>query len=603
MKALKIVGKILAVLVVLFAAGLIILGNIGGSDEKYRVMIEEMITDNTPYTAQLATLNNVRFFPTFILDFDGLALAKDVENKPEVTVGSFEIKVGFFDALFGKPRIKAFDLTDFSMKGGIATKERLSISRAYINDPAANAETGSAAEEGAAMPAPQLELTGMLGDKPLRAEIGVAATGSGASRAYDLGDERHFMLSALGLKLDGMMKNVSFSHIQLSNLMLKQGEEMIFSGDMDVKVKGNGRQITGDLKVGQGTEMKPDLLVGAGLAEGRIDVPSLYVEDLSKVASVLAPLGGIAPEKAKTAESGKIDLSGLDVDVTLNLEAVYQGGVKIAEQEIPVTIKKGVLKASQAKGKILSGKSQWNLSLTPDQDSQSGGHVLALTAALDEAELGDMVKSDKQNITVPLDMDIKVSAYSSRWDGLLPALKGRASVVTEDAEFQSRWLNLWGDGIASLILPSLKPSEEAKIACGVFYAPISKGVLDVQSLFLDGAHVQISGSGHYSLADDALNIKLKPQTKGVSIGDLSTAVRMTGKLSAPKVRLDAADAGKKAASLLLGAVNPALMAYAATDIGTGSADKQLCATVEGLSGDNKAVSFADYMAKQAKAAQ
>lgn len=570
MKVLGIIGKILAGIAVLFGISLIVLGNIGGNGDQYKTMLEEMISDASGYNAKITTLNNVRFFPNLIIDFDGLQLMPQESEVPVITMESLAFKAGLFDAMFGEPKVKIFDLENLSISKGLYTRERLAITRLGIDDPA----------EGQ----PSLSLTGTLGADPIRAKIDLSGYGQGVDRAFDLGDRRHLLLSVKGLNLEGEMDNLEPRHIVLNEFTLKQGADMIVSGDVDVQVSGQSAAVKADLKVGANTQIQPDVQASSGALSGKITLPVLHVEDLDRVAKALAPLGAIAPEKAKDAKDGIIDLSGLDIDVELDLKSVLAGGKEIASMTLPVEIKSGSLKAEADKGaKILSGAGGMKIAMIPQT---SGVYVVSSNVNIDNGSLADFIPSKKQSISFPFDLSVTGNASVKRWDQITAALDGEMSVVTENAELQSRLLNVWGDGLTSLILPSLKPSEDARIACGVVYAPIAKGVADFQTLFIDGAHVQINGKGTYSLVEDKLNLKISPKTKDISIGDISTAVRIKGPLASPSVGIDKADAGKKAAGLLLGAINPAFLAIAATDMSLGNGD--LCEQVAALSSSNKA---------------
>ncbi len=579
---LKLTVKIVLVIGALFALSLVMLSKLGGNSEKLKQMVEDFASDASGYDVTLGQLENLTFFPTIGVQFDQMQFANKSNQTTIAAIDKLSIKMSFWSAVFSTGKIKDLNISGLSVKPGVVTQEALKITRLGIEDPAHD-------DESVNVPA-QLLLNGMLGDKAFAASSTIAASGVGQTREYDMGKERKITASLGDLSLSALMKNTSFARIDLSEINLKKAKETLLSGDMNVELGTNTRVIKGTLSIGKGSIIKPDVSIANTAIKGTIQSPKMNVEDMGALAGALAALGDIAPKK-KNADTGKISLPEQNVDLTLKLDDIYLGGEEMGAQIIPIRIKDKALSISADQGSFAGAKTDIKITLVPSDDDNI--YRLNSLVKMDELSMQKLLKNlgKKMDIHVPLDTYLSVGASLQKWSDLPSKLKGRLIVTSENAEFSSQLLSVWGDGLASLLLPSLKPSDEAKFACGVLDVPLSGGLATVQTLYIEGTHVLVNGSGTYDMVQDRLKLRLKPKTRDISIGDLSTAIKITGPISKPSVGADAIDMGKKAAGLLLGTLNPALMALATTDVGLSNDNKALCASVGALTGANKAEAY------------
>ena len=107
-----------------------------------------------------------------------------------------------------------------------------------------------------------------------------------------------------------------------------------------------------------------------------------------------------------------------------------------------------------------------------------------------------------------------------------------------------------------------------------------------RAIVLDTSDTVITGEGRISLADETLDILLKPQPKDKSILSLRSPLRIGGTFAQPSAGPEkAALAGRVGLALLLGAINP-LLALAAT-VETGPGENADCASVLALAAKPK----------------
>jgi uncharacterized protein involved in outer membrane biogenesis len=251
---------------------------------------------------------------------------------------------------------------------------------------------------------------------------------------------------------------------------------------------------------------------------------------------------------------------------------------------------------------LAGGASDFSVSLTP-QAGQSVLHDLKIAFDVNDLSVEQALAAagQSQNVSVSVDGDAALKATLKTWADLPARLNGQVTLASEQGEFEARWLNVWGDGLASLILPSLKPSQEAALNCAIVHAGIKDGIATFSPFYIDGQHVRVGGEGTYDMVADNMKLRLKPESKDVSIGDLSAAIKVRGPLGKLSVKPDAVDVGKKAASMLLGSVNPAFLVLGSTNLGNVVSEaaglKQdkmpdLCPALSAVSAQNKAAGYA-----------
>lgn len=596
----KIIFYVTLFLVIVF----LVLGNIGGSNDNLRMTIENYASDATGYTAKIETLNNFKFFPTIVLDFEGLTFEDPQQDNTVVaSAGHVDVRMGFFSAILGQGRIKALAVDQVKVSKDIVTTKPIALDMVKIEDPDPASDSA------------RLAISGKIGQDALKASVGISAFDSGTKRTYGLGDQARKVNASLGdLSLAAQIEGKGLDNIKLRDIVFKQGTETVLSGQVDIADKLGGRHVGGDVAFGKASRVKPDITIDDdGKITGDLVFPQVAPHELTVLSGAVAQLQDrMALKSDKPANSG-IDLTALNMDVTLDLQKILlDSGKSIGSQTVDIVAKDGMVKASSKGGTIADAKTNWVAELRPlkAEGNAKRPHDLVVDFKMDKLSVARALEATGKtsNMVVSVDGAATLGATISDWDDLPRKLNGQVTLVTQEGRFESRWLNLWGDGLTSLILPSLKPSDEAKLNCGVVDNRIKDGIATFETLYMDGQHVRLVGEGSYDMVADNLKMRIKPQGKGISIGDISAAVKIRGPLSKPSVSPDVVDTGKKAVGLLLGSVNPALLALGSTNIAevAGLApDKipDLCPVVKDLPAGNKAASYVQHVKEAAKTAE
>jgi len=136
-------------------------------------------------------------------------------------------------------------------------------------------------------------------------------------------------------------------------------------------------------------------------------------------------------------------------------------------------------------------------------------------------------------------------------------------------------LGLDGGKIIKFLVVGDKP---VLLRCAAAAFDVKNGLMTSRSIVLDTSTTVINGSGTINLADETLDIVLKPEPKDRSILSLRSPLKITGSFDAPSAGPDKAALGGRAGiTLALGAINP-LLALAAT-VETGPGKDADCAQV------------------------
>jgi hypothetical protein len=139
-------------------------------------------------------------------------------------------------------------------------------------------------------------------------------------------------------------------------------------------------------------------------------------------------------------------------------------------------------------------------------------------------------------------------------------------------------LEIGGLDGAEIIKFLIRGDNNVPVRCAATAFDVQNGLMTSRALVLDTTDTVIYGEGTVNLATEAINLYFKPQPKDMSILSLRSPLKVTGTLGAPNAGPDkGALAGRAAAALALGAINP-LLALAAT-IETGPGEDANCSQI------------------------
>jgi uncharacterized protein involved in outer membrane biogenesis len=135
-----------------------------------------------------------------------------------------------------------------------------------------------------------------------------------------------------------------------------------------------------------------------------------------------------------------------------------------------------------------------------------------------------------------LDIDVQLRGEGPTLRALAATLEGHFGLAMVDGQIENRWLEgLFADAMRAASLP-VETGGISRIRCAALRADAAAGQVRLRALALDTSRLRLDGEGGLNLANESLDLHLRPQLRmGTS---LSVPVRVAGTFRAPKVALD-----------------------------------------------------------------
>lgn len=176
MKKFKLLIKILVITLIVLGVIFAVMSTLGGSGEKMRATSESFLSEMIGEPVSVGTVNNVRFFPDVIFDFEGVRVDSTERNiEGLASADHFRIVVGFFDMSFDTQKIKDFEIRNLYLREDEWTDEALLIEAADIQ---LRPETGGAF----------LSIVGRYGERKVDEKIDLEIFGAATHAKYKVKD-------------------------------------------------------------------------------------------------------------------------------------------------------------------------------------------------------------------------------------------------------------------------------------------------------------------------------------------------------------------------------------------------------------------------------
>lgn len=153
--------------------------------------------------------------------------------------------------------------------------------------------------------------------------------------------------------------------------------------------------------------------------------------------------------------------------------------------------------------------------------------------------------------------DASLSATGNSVAVLLGSSNGEIKTVINQGTISKLLLEEMGLNIGNVILAQLFGDRQVKLNCLAGDFKVTKGVMDSRAFVMDTEEATLYVNGQINLAQEQLNLTLKPDSKGVRIVSLRTPLYVTGTFKQPSVNVDKGMLALKAGSALaLGVLAP-----------------------------------------------
>ena len=296
-------------------------------------------------------------------------------------------------------------------------------------------------------------------------------------------------------------------------------------GFENLEAKMGGSDINGRLSVTLGGVPRPKIV--AELNSTLIDVDALLPPSPS-------PEPDNKGDGKRVFPGDPLPLDGLkavDARGRLRAKRLVSGGLTFEDVDLGVILGNGRLDVKPLKATLGGGQVNGNLVLDGSLP------VPALTVNLDirKVDYGDVLKQLKiDNIAKgKVDAKINLKGNGGSVRAIMAGLNGRARVVTEGGQIESGLLNVLSADIMSA-LPFVDSKGDKSIRCGVADFDIRKGQAKAKALIFETGGLSMIGTGGINLADETLDLQIKPRAKKISVLKLAMVpVNVGGTLANP----------------------------------------------------------------------
>ncbi len=291
-----------------------------------------------------------------------------------------------------------------------------------------------------------------------------------------------------------------------------------------LRFRVDGHGAAGDVKL-LAAETRPRIV--AKLDAGRIDLDQLAVK--FKEAGVESPTptesGLVIPDLAIPSAW----LEKFDLELSVNVTDVLTESVDVGDIDIKASVKNGRLELP-VQAILFGGHASARLELS-HKDLRA--HARLIVRDLD---YGRWLKVWQITDTVEghVDLGFDLTGHGSTLQALLADANGAAVFASGPAHLADTDFGLWGAGVTSGLLSittkALGLKKSTEFNCIVWPFNVSNGVARSEAILMDTSKMTITGEGTVNLANEELDIMLRPARKKASIFSFENPVRIDGTL-------------------------------------------------------------------------
>ena len=423
-----------------------------------------------------------------------------------------------------------------------------------------------------------MEINATAGSSNLRAQGSIAslATLEGANASFHLqGHDLADLYKFVGVVLPSTPRYSVQGHLS------RQGETWHVA---QINGKLGNSDLTGELSFDRAGKVP--------LLAGKLRSASLDFDDLAPVvglpeqprsAAALPQVAGVrrTPVGAGDASGGPnrkvLPKTALDLErlQQMNADVSYEA-VRISHaRQLPldrlsthVRLQGGVLQLEPLKVGVAAGTLAGRVTIDGNRNpALAEVHLDARSLELNKLFPG--VKLTQASVgRIHGDIDLKGRGNSVAQ--MLGSASGAVALLMGRGQISNLLLEIAGLDGGEVIKFLVTGDKEVTLRCAAAAFDVNKGLMSTRALVLDTSDTIVYGNGQVSLADEAMDLTLRPYPKDMSILSLRSPLRLAGTFANPKAGPDkGALAGRAGVALALAAVNPLLALAATVETGPG----------------------------------
>jgi uncharacterized protein involved in outer membrane biogenesis len=240
-------------------------------------------------------------------------------------------------------------------------------------------------------------------------------------------------------------------------------------------------------------------------------------------------------------------LGKFDADVVLRMRRILARDAELEFGHLVLSLINGELKLSTLEATYKGAKISGHAQIDPESPPR-----VATDFLVQGFDLGRFLADTHttEGVKGLLDIAVDVNSQGDSVQALVANLDGSVALVMGKGR-ASRYLDLLAEDLSTRVFTFWRHRKEAaRVECGVVQFDSDHGVATSRAFVFVTEAAIIKAEGDINLDTEKINLLLIPKPRHASLVSLATKLRVTGSLTAPKVRPDTLDLAEKGAKLL-----------------------------------------------------
>lgn len=178
--------------------------------------------------------------------------------------------------------------------------------------------------------------------------------------------------------------------------------------------------------------------------------------------------------------------------------------------------------------------------------------------------------------------DAQLSATGTSVAALLGSSNGEVKALVNQGTINKMLLEMMGLNVGNIVLTKLFGDKPVQLNCLAADFDVNKGVMQSQVLVLDTAEAIVRVNGNINLANEQMDLTIRPETKALRLFTLRAPLYVRGPFSKPDVSVDKGVLALKAGGAAVLAAAAAPVAALIPLINTGPGESSECGRLVAL---------------------
>ena len=270
-----------------------------------------------------------------------------------------------------------------------------------------------------------------------------------------------------------------------------------------------------------------------------------------------------------TASLDLVKLKAMNADVTYSaLDIRHVDAMPLDKGSVNVKLKSGVLTLEPlvmgVAGGALAGRVKIDVNVAP-----AAFETKLDIRSVQLNKLFPTIETTKSSLG-KLSGQVSLKGSGNSMAQMLGSASGDAAVLMGQGEISNLLMEFLGLDGGEVIKFFLRGDRNVQLRCAAAAFDVKRGLMSSKVILLDTSDTVVNGTGEISLANETLDLTLKPEPKDKSILSLRSPLKIGGTFASPSAGVDkVALAGRAGLAIALGAINPLLALLATVETGPG----------------------------------